>query len=239
MKVTLQIKNKKLIMMGMTTKKSLILLILLGTSAISFSQDDDFGIWYGISAEHKLIKKLEVDISADVRTFKNASKINEAFLETGLTYKFNKYLAAGGSYRFTEFLDKDDSYHPRHKWFVDLKGTLPLGDLTLSARFRFQERYKTYFLDENDKVPDSHGRYRLKAFYNIPSFPVNPYIASEIFCPMFTETTRRVDKDRFMFGLQYNISKKHSLELEYMFQRDFLPHISDINIVSINYDLSF
>jgi predicted porin len=234
----LQIKNEIQITMGMTTKKSILLLLMLCTGAISFSQDD-FGIWYGITGEVKLVKNLELDLTGNVRTFNKASKIDQAFLEAGVTYKFNKYLAAGTSYRFTEFLENNGAYYPRHKWFADLKGKLPLGRIELSARLRFQERFKTYFKDEQDKIADKHGRFRFKALYNIPSFPVNPYIASEIFFPLFTQTARGIDKDRFMVGLQYNISKKHSLELEYMFQRDFLPHISDINIVSINYDFNF
>jgi hypothetical protein len=226
-------------MMRMTIEKLFLLFLLSGIFAASYSQDDDFGIWYGVTIEHKLIRKLELDLTGNVRTFKNASKINEAFLEAELAYKFNKYLSVGASYRFTEFYEDDEAFHPRHKWFVDIKVDMPLGDLSVSARFRFQERYKTYFEDEEDKIPDSHGRYRLKALYNIPSFPVNPYVAAEIFCPMFTKTTRHIDKDRFMFGVEYNIAKRHSIELEYMFQRDFLPHISDINVISIGYNIKF
>ncbi len=235
MKVTLQIKNKKLTMMGMTTKKSLVLFLLLCPASVAFSQNDDFGIWYSISAEKKLIKKVELDLDVNVRTYKNASKIDEAFFDIGLTCKFNKCLSAAASYRFTEFMEKDDSFHPRHKWFADLKGKLPLGNFDISARLRFQQRYKTYFEDENDKESSEIGRVRLRTFYNIPSFPVNPYISAELFFPMFTETTRIIAKNRFMAGLEYNISKKHSIDLEYMFQRDFLPHISDINVISINY----
>jgi opacity protein-like surface antigen len=239
MKVTLQIKNKKLTMTGMTTKKSLVLFLMLCTASIAFSQNDDFGIWYSVSAEKKLIKKVELDLDANVRTYNNASKIDEAFFDIGLTYKFNKFLSAAASYRFTEFLEKDDSFHPRHKWFADLKGKLPLGNFDISARLRFQQRYKTYFKDENDKESSEVGRVKLKLSYNIPSFPVNPYISSELFFPMFTTTTRNIAKTRFMAGLDYNISKKHSIELEYMFQRDFLPHISDINVISVNYNVKF
>lgn len=226
-------------MTKMTIKKVLILLVLLFLVPEVYSQDDDFGIWYGLSAEHKIFKDLKLELTGNVRTFKNASKVDELFLEAGLSYKFNKYLAAGASYRFGEYFEDDDSFHARHKWFIDIRGFLPAGDLTLSARFRFQERYRTYFEDEEDKLPVSHGRYRLKAQYNIPSFPVNPYVAAEIFCPMFTKTTRKIDKDRFMAGLEYNITKKHSVDLEYMFQRDFLPHINDINVISVGYNFNF
>jgi len=239
MKVTLQIKNKKMTMMGMTTKKSLLLLLVLCTASTAFSQNDDFGIWYSVSAEKKLVKNVEIDLDANVRTFDNASKIEEVFFDIGLTYKFNKFLSAAVSYRFTEFKENDDYFHPRHKWFADLKGKLPLGDFNISARLRFQQRYKTYFEDENDKESSEVGRIKFRTLYNIPSFPVNPYISAELFFPMFREKTRYIEKNRFMAGLEYNISKKHSLDLEYMFQRDFLPHISDINIISINYNLKF
>ena len=114
-------------MMRMTTKKLVLLFLLICTTSISFSQDD-FGIWYSISAEKKLVKNLELDLDANVRTYDNASKIEEAFFDIGLTYKFNKYLSAAASYRFTEFKEDDDQFHPRHKWFADLKGKLPIGD---------------------------------------------------------------------------------------------------------------
>ena len=226
-------------MMIMTTRKLISLFLFLSLTSISFSQDDDFGIWYGISVEHKLIKNLEFDLSGNVRTYQNASKIEEAFLEAGLTYKFIRNLSLGGSYRFTEFRDDNASYHPRHKWFVDLKGNLPLGHFDISARVRLQERYKTYFQDENDKIPRTHIRYKIKILYNIPSFPVNPFISAELFCPVSSEKKRSVDKNRFMAGAEYNINKKNSVEAEYIFQRDYLPHLSDINVISLGYNLKF
>jgi hypothetical protein len=222
----------------MTIKKLFLLILLIGTTSITFSQDD-FGIWYSVAAEKKLVKRFEVNFDANIRTYNNASEIDEAFFDIGLGYKFNKYLSTAISYRFTEFREDDDLLHPRHKWFADLKGKLPLGDFDISARFRFQQRYKTYFEDENDKESKEVGRIKIKSLYNIPSFPVNPYIAAELFFPMLTETERYVEKNRFMAGVEYNISKKHTLELEYMHQRDFLPHISDINVISAGYNIKF
>lgn len=221
------------------TKRLFILILLFGIASISFSQNADFGLWYSITAEKKLIKSLDLNFDANVRTYHNASEIEEAFFDIGLNYKFNKYLSAAVSYRFTEFKEDDESFHPRHKWFADLKGKLPLGDFDISARLRFQQRYKTFIEDENDKESKEVIRLRIKTLYDIPSFPVNPYISAELFFPAFTETTRTVEKNRLMAGLEYNISKKHSIELEYMFQRDFLPHISDINIISVSYNLKF
>jgi hypothetical protein len=223
----------------MTTKKTLWFVLLLFTAQILFAQEDDFGLWFQIDGDHKLVDRLELDLSGALRTYHNTSEVEEAFLEAGFTYKFNKYLSAGASYRFTEFREDDELYHIRHKWFATLTGKLPLGDFDISARFKFQQRYRTYFEDEDDKEPKEHGRIKLKTLYNIPSFPVNPYISAEIFFPMFTETASSIDKNRLMAGVEYNISKNHSIELEYMFQRDYYPHISDINVISLNYKIKF
>src|SRR5450759_1148054 len=40
-------------------------------------------------------------------------------------------------------------------------------------------------------------------------------------------------------GVELRILKQHLVEVEYIFQSDYLPHISDINIISINYNFKF
>ncbi len=225
--------------MMMMIKKGLLSLLFTVSVISAFSQKKDFGIWYGISAEHKLADKLELDLSACLRTFDNAGKIEEGFLEGGLTYKITRNISAAASYRITENIEDDGSYHLRHKWFVDVKGSLDPGDFSFSLRLRFQERYKTYFEDENDRIPDSHLRIRLKTQYDIPSFPVNPYISAELFCPVFREPERTTDKTRFAGGLEYNITKRQSIEAEYVYQRDYLPKLNDLQIISLNYKIEF
>lgn len=206
---------------------------------VSFSQEKDFGIWYSVTTDFNIVKKLKLDFDVNVRTNDNASEIEEAFFDIGLTYKVNKYLSAAASYRFTEFQEKQNEFYPRHKWFADVKGRLPVGDFDISTRLRFEQRYKTYFKDENDKEPQEHLRIKPKIQYDIPSFPVNPYLYAELFFPVFNQEKSNLDKARYSAGIQYNIAKKHSVELEYIFQRDYYPRMSDENIISINYNINF
>src|SRR4030042_1444320 len=226
----------KTMTMTMTKRGSL----LLGFSLLAicaFSQDKDFGIWYGASAEFEIINNLEADLITCFRTFDKASRLEQAFLETEISYKFNNYLAAAASYRITENIENDDAYHIRHKWFVDVKGTLPLGKFKFSGRAMFQQRYKTYIEDENDKLPASHGRFRLKALYNFTTLPVDPYIFGEVFCPLFKNSDRVIDKKRSGAGIELDITAHHSFEVEYIFQRDYFPDLSDENILSFCYTL--
>lgn len=225
--------------MTMMIRRWLIVCVSVFVGFCGYTQEKDFGIWFGAAAETDIVKKLELDLSGCLRTFENASQIEEAFLETGLMYKLCKYFSVGGAYRITRSIEDDDSYHIRHKWFADIKGTLPAGDFKFTGRVRFQERYKTYFEDENDKKATSHIRGRLKAQYDIPSFPVNPYLAAELFFPVQSQAEMNIDKKRFMAGIEYNISKIHSVALEYLFQRDYHPKLIDMNIISLNYNLKF
>jgi len=229
----------KLPKMMMMIKKCLILLFLIVIPFAGFSQSKDFGIWYGISAEHKFSKKLELDLSANLRTFSNASKIDEAFLEGGLTYNLKKHLSVAGSYRLSKNVENNNSLYYQHKIFLDLKGSLPLGKINLSGRLRFQTRTKTYITSESDKFPDYTGRIKFKALFKTQTFPVDPYIYAETFCPMFSDKSGTIGKNRFSAGVEISILKKHSVDLEYIFQRDYQPHLSDINILSVNYDIKF
>jgi len=225
--------------MMMMIRKCFTLLILIVLPFTGFSQKKDFGIWYGISAEHKLSKKLELDLSANIRTFSNASKIDEAFLEGGLTYNLKKHLSVAGSYRLSKNVENNNSLYYQHKMFLDLKGSLPLGKLNFSGRLRFQTRTKTYITSESDKFPDYTGRIKFKALYKTQTFPVDPYIYAETFCPMFSDKSGTIGKNRFSAGIEISILKKHSVDIEYIFQRDYQPHLSDINILSVNYDIKF
>jgi hypothetical protein len=223
----------------MMNKRSFILFVLTFFSISVFSQDKDFGIWFGVNIKHEIVKNLDLEASAVVRTFENAGKIEQKFLEGGVEYKFNDYLSAAGSYRLTSNIEDDSKYHLQHKLFLDLKGTIKITVISLTGRLRFQTRFKTYFEDEDDKIPDYTARIRLKATYKTQDFPVNPYIYAESFLPLFVDKDRVIGKNRFAAGMEFSIGKRHSVEAEYIFQRDYLPDLLDENIISVNYSLKF
>ncbi len=225
--------------MTTTIRRTAFVLLCAYLTVGIYSQDKDFGLWYNISAKYDITKKFEVEVITTVRTFDNATKIEEGFIEGEVAYKFTKYLSAAASYRITEHIEDDDAHHLRHKWFVGLKGEIDIWDIETDGRIRYQERYKTYFEDEEDKIPNSHFRFRIKSTYKTPSFPLNPFMAFELFFPVFKESDFVIDKKRFSTGVEYKISKKHAVEVEYLFQRDYHPKFRDDNIISLNYELKF
>jgi hypothetical protein len=225
--------------MMMMIKKYLAGIFLFLSALPALSQSNDFGIWYSVGLKHEIGNKLELNVSAVVRTFENAGRVDQGFLEAGVDYKLLKFLNAGLYYRLSDALEDDSKYHIQHKLFLDVRGTAKLSDLSLSARLRFQSRFRTYFEYVDDKIPDYTLRLKLKAGYNTPSFPVNPYVYYEPFFPLNKDPERVLGKFRAAAGIEFKISKKHSIDAEYIFERDYLPDISNINLISLSYNFKF
>jgi hypothetical protein len=225
--------------MMMMTKKWYVFLFVPFLTLAAYPQENDFGIWYGVSAQKKITSNFDVEFSTSIRTFDTASKIEETFLEGGVAYNLNKYLETSVSYRISKSIEKNNSYYFRHKYFINLKGTVPVRNFDFSCRLKFQTGIKTYIEDSEDEHPGYTGRIKLKALYKTQSFPINPYLYYESFSPLFSDKSRIVEKNRYAAGIVYKIAKKHSVEIEYIFQRDYLPQISDINIMSLNYVIKF
>jgi len=219
-------------------KLSLISLFLL-LAAVSHSQDDDFGVWVNMTVRHGIIKNLDAELSGSIRTINNSSQIEQTFIEGGLQYDLSKYFSLSGYYRLINSLENDSKYYFRHRFALDFQGSVPVRNFSFSARARLQMTTKTYIEDDEDLKPYYYGRIKVKGAYKIPSFPLKPYLYYEPLVPLSSGSGFQIDRHRISAGAELQISMKSILELEYIFQRDYQPHISDINIASITYKLKF
>lgn len=221
----------------------LSLLLLLSSLALT-AQKTDFGMWYEANADYDIVKGLRFDFEASIRTDQKASKIEKFYFEPGLRYKFNDYFAAGVYYRLTEqreTIDKSEGiyeFHPRHRWFVQLKGSLPVTRFTLSARYRFQEQFKTYIEDPEDEIPEWANRLRLELDYDIKGLPLKPYANVEMQSGLFSPNDILIEKWRYIAGAEYTFNKKHTVGLEYIYNvsKDSKP--AYMNVIGMTYTIS-
>jgi hypothetical protein len=223
----------------MKIKRLLFSLLLLLASGALYGQERDFGLWYELNAEKSLNKKFDLEASAMVRTFRDGSKIEEAYFEAGATYNLNKYLGFTASYRIGNYVENDDMYHIRHKWFGDIKGYLPVKRFHFSVRLRLQIMDKIYTENQSDDKAVYDGRLKFRCIYKIPKFPVDPYASFETFTPVFRSSGRLIDKSRTTVGLEYKINKKNFINTEYIYQRDNSPELSIMHIISLSYTFKF
>jgi len=211
-----------------------IILFLLSFSA--YSQTDDFGIWYGAGGSLDITGSLDFKLEGDIRTINNASKIDEGFGEAGLSLQIFRFLSVSSSYRLTSELEDDGNYYLRHKFFADMTGKKNLGRFGISGRLKYQRQVKTYIKDANDETPDNHLRLKLETSYNIPKSKFEPCIYYETFARIFEASEKTFDEFRLSAGASYKIAKKQKITVSYIYKRDYLPHRSDMNIISLFYD---
>jgi hypothetical protein len=223
----------------MKIKRLFFPLFFLFAAGPLYCQVSDFGLWYEVNAEKSLNKKFDLEASVMVRTFQNGSKIEQAYFEAGATYNLNKYLGFAASYRIGNYVDNDYLYHIRHKWFGDIKGSLPLKQFHFSVRLRLQIMERIYVEDPSDNRAVYDGRLKLKGIYRIAKFPVDPYASFETFSPLFSSSDHLIDKSRSTLGLEYKINKKNIINTEYIYERASSHILFVMHIMSLSYTFRF
>ncbi|HNW57494.1 MAG TPA: DUF2490 domain-containing protein [Bacteroidales bacterium] len=219
-------------------KIALIATALILSSQI-FAQDNKFGIWYGADASKKIAKGLKAEVAGALRTDENGSNIESFYFEGGLNYKFNKFISAGAYYRCIEQKENDGDFYFRHRFYADLKGTVPMGRFTLSARYRFQEQKKTYIKSVDDEDATFYNRFKFELDYNIPRIPLTPSAFVEFSGQAMTSNDIMIEKRRVGGGLKYSITRKQSVSLDYIYLSSKVSNPAYFNVLSLNYSVKF
>jgi hypothetical protein len=223
----------------MKIKKLTLFAFIVLISQQTFSQDNKYGIWYSADASIKIVKNLKAEFAGSIRTDENASNIESFYLEGGLKYKLCKYISAGAYYRLIDREENDNKFYFRHRLYADVKGTLPLGRFTLSARYRFQEQTKTYIKHAEDDEPGYYNRFKFELDYNVPRIPLTPYVFTEYSGQTFASNDILIEKKRVGGGLSYNITKKQAISAEYIYLSSRVTNPRYFNVLSLNYSVNF
>ena len=122
---------------SMTKKSLMTLALIMGVSATSMAQTDDFGYELGIEGETKLAKGLKLEMEAGMRTQDDGNKIDRYVVGAGLSYrlyqsdnkKFSVKTGLGFDYLWTQQLaEKDLKYFDENDNLVEA-GYFNVGDL--------------------------------------------------------------------------------------------------------------
>jgi len=222
----------------MMSRKPLLIMLVLLFSVAAAGQDTDYGIWYEAKAEKKIWKDLRFDLEASVRTNEEARNIEKFYIEPGLRYKFNDYLNAGVYYRFIDQKEKDGEFHPRHRWFFQVKGNAPsVARFTFGVRYRIQQQFKTYLEDPEDEEPQWYQRIRFELDYDVKGVPLKPYINAEMHTQLFSPNEFFADKWRSMIGIEYTLNKKHTFGIEYIYNDSRVTKPPYENILGLTYSV--
>ena len=238
--------------------------VMLATTATTFAQSDDFGIWYELGAEKKLSPKWNIGIEGEFRTRNNSRTADRWNAGLSAEYKIIKGLKVSAGYTLLynnnkEELDlKSDGLRPnkwtpsywgvRHRTNVSLSGNVDVGRLNIALRERWQYTYrpkaeeKKYDFD-NEEWRSVKGkgknvlRSRLQLSYDIPHWKFDPTASAEMF-----NDKSGIAKMRYQVGVDYKYKKKHVFGLTYLYQdvnADDDDNEVNSHIVGLSYKYKF
>jgi len=221
-----------------------------GMTLMASAQSDDFGMYYELGAEKKLNKKWSVGLEGEFRTRNNTKTADRWSAGVNAEYKIVKGLKASAGYNFlydnnaeqlTWKNELPNKWTPsywgvRHRFNLQLQGSVALGNFNLSLRERWQYTYRPEAQDKKynfkwgeDANDNSYIsgytmepvsgkgknvlRSRLQVSYDKPKSKFEPFANIEMF-----NDNDGISKMRYQLGTDYKIKKQHVLSLTYRYQ---------------------
>ena len=242
--------------MERSIKSGLLLAALLLASAEVRAEGDDLGIWTEANVEKKISRNLSVDGGVELRTRDHVKTVDRWSGSIGASYKLTDWLKASAGY--TLLYDNNEKWNDkqtkvanfwgtRHRFNVSLTGSVDFGNLSVSLRERWQYTYRPEKTVERtkvskgtveDKTYNGKGknvwRNRLQLKYKV-SKVWRPYVNGETF------VSNGMDKYRLSAGTEIRLSKQHSFDVKYLFQKSCGDDDEEGNrhIIGLGYTFKF
>jgi len=219
---------------------SFLLLLTAGAGCFpSYGQYNDAGLWLGTTVEKKISPSNTLVAAGEIRMNENITQVGAAFIEGGLTHKFNKYLSFGINYRFIERRQLGYSYSTRHRIYADITGKYKLDKLSFSLRERIQLQVRDYYSSETGRIPEWYLRSKLSIKYNLRK-KITPMVAVEIFYQLTNPSGNEIDGVRYYAGFDYEFNKRHAIEPYYLIQSEKNVKNPETDfVIGVGYTYSF
>ena len=223
----------------------------------------DFGARLSAGVDKKLAKGLHLGVDGEVRFADNFSSLGRWQAGVGLTYKVNPYLKVGGGYIFIDKLNSSGEWTPRHRAYLDVRGSLRSGDWRFSLKERLQltcrnaDGMNVYQSNPNALALKSRLKAEYKGFGS-----VSPYAYAEARIALndpacsavwngtsFSDysfngyTDTYLNRIRGAVGLSWKLSKQHALDFsvlgDYCYDKEVDTNASGTKLKSISYERAF
>lgn len=183
------------------------------------AQVNDAGLWTNITIEKEITKDLDIILTEEVRFNENITEAGSFFTDIGAEYKILKGFKAGVFYRHINKRRLDDSYNRNNRFYADVSYRHKFKRFEAGYRIRFQVQYNGYNTSETGHIPEWYFRQKIHFGYNTKS-RFDPYLDGEIWYQINPEWSR-FDNLRISAGVVTRITKKHSIDLGYLINKEF------------------
>lgn len=233
------------------------LFVILPLSLTSAYADDDFGIWSEVQAEKEFNSQWSMGAGVEYRSRDNLKSSDRWSFGVEGNYQITPWLKASAGYTLlndnthkqnTSGTAYSNYWSIRHRFNVSLTGSVSWGKFTFALRERWQYSYrpeKTAMRYETgtdaeigEKAYSGKGknvwRNRIQVKMKLSKI-FRPYVNAE------STTAKRLEKIRYNFGTELNLSKHHSLDIKYIYQHIYKEGDDepDRHVIGIGYTYKF
>jgi len=226
--------------------------------------ENDFSTRTSLEIDKKLAKGLHLSAGYELRTEDYLSKIDRHQLSLDLSYKFSDYLKGGVGYTFYDRYGTNSGWEPRHRLSAHLTFGYRLGDWRFSLRETLRLTHKTASLNEFQEVRNplelkSRFKIQYKGIENLEpyAFLELKNIFNDPACSATWDSSTSSYSDysflgyndgyikryRGGLGLEWSLSKHHSLDLyglfDYGYEKNIDTNKEGTKLKSLTYDQSF
>lgn len=202
-------------------------LIGLVLSFRSLSQTKDAGLWADLGMSKELTDRLEFSLSPEIRLDENLSRWSRCFADAGLEYKMNKRFSMGGTYRGGW---SNDGVHVDYRQRVQYGWTWKekLDDVIVQV----QSRAQLSLAGRTDADVDFVSVWRNRAGLKYTGLKKLDLASSfEMFNSISRFNRFEARNWRWIISATRKLSKKQSIAVGYLIQRDLTESPQEIDYV--------
>ena len=172
------------------------------------SQEQDFMSWNNIELNYKVSKKTSLSLNNRLIFRENSSLFSKYFIDFKVKRKYNKHISYALGVRHSTIRDVYFDFDDKSYTYSDLSLKYTINKVVKAT---LRNRFKVNF-DELESV----FRQRIKLEYNFTSLPVLVINYFEY----FYSREKKIQKIRYGFGIDKNISDKLKINVNYIIQRE-------------------
>lgn len=209
------------------------LLIIVVQRLFPQANETQTSAWANIQANYSFAKRYEVNLAQQIRYSETDSQIRWYVTDINLAAALNNQNRVSTKYRFKTRKDA-----AQHSLYLDYRYRTQKKPLRLYYRFRVNKKLR---FDKEDnsltrRSDEDHVRNRVLIKY-ITKSDFRPYLGAELFYLIGNADQKSgFDIFRYYFGLEYELSKKHELELSWVYEEIFnLGNLGSENTLKIKY----
>ncbi len=215
---------------------SLLAISLTFNCLLAQNNFNDARLWLYIKADKNITSKLNLEITVQNRLTENFQQYNTFAAGTGLSYKLTKHFRLLGNCVYNKRRKLDGFYAPS----VQIQFGFNFRYKIKSFKFVYRNLLQINQRFNSEKANKLINRNKLTINYELNQ-RIELYTASEIHLPIISDNTPIISRYRCFVGGIYNLSKKSSFDVYFLFQRPntYKNQIQNHFIYGITYSRSF